>query len=68
MRRQIKVKVRRGDKLVTEEATLWINEIPPEYQRGKNKKGKTRHGKQKAQALIVEEAQNKRERERDGTS
>lgn len=58
MRRQIKVKVRRGDKLVTEDATLWIGEMPSEYQRGKNKKDKTRHGKRDRQKLIVEAAQN----------
>lgn len=61
MRRKIVVKVLRGDKLVTEDAILWIDEIPPAYQRGKNKKGKTRRGKQEAQALIVEEAQRKKE-------
>ena len=63
MIQQITVKVRRGDKLVTEEVTLWIDEVPPEYQRGKNKKDKTRQGKRDRQRLIVEEAQNAVERD-----
>lgn len=56
MRRQITVRVRRGDKLVTEEATLWIDELPPEYRRGKNKKSKTRrHKRQIQEAMHVKE-------------
>ena len=56
MKRQITVRVRRGDKLVTEEATLWIDELPPEYQRGHNKKSKTRrHKRQIQEAMHVKE-------------
>lgn len=56
MRRQITVRVRRGDKLVTEEATLWIGELPPEYCHGKNKKNKNRrHKRQLQEAMHAEE-------------
>ncbi len=57
MRRQITVRVRRGDKLVTEEATLWLDELPLEYRRGKNKKDKTPRGKKDRQEQILEAAQ-----------
>lgn len=47
MRIPIKVKIRRGDdKVVTEDATLWIGEVPLEYQRGRNRKMKSRRYKQ----------------------
>lgn len=65
MRRPIKVRVRRGDKLVTEEAILWIGELPLAYRRGKNKKGKTRRGKQEQQAQLLEEVLRQKE---EGTS
>ncbi len=47
MRIPIKAKIRRGDdKIVTEEALLWVGEIPLEYQRGRNRKMKRRRYKQ----------------------
>jgi hypothetical protein len=46
MKVPIKVRVRRGeDKLVIEDAILWIDEVPPEYRRGPNRKMKTRRHK-----------------------
>lgn len=46
MKIPIKVKVRRGDeKPTTEDAILWIDEIPPEYQQGRNRKMKSRRYK-----------------------
>ncbi len=61
MKQEIKVKVLRGDKLVTEDATLWIGELPLAYQRGKNKKGKTRRGKRGQQERLLEEVQLQKE-------
>lgn len=61
MRQTISVKVRRGDKLVTEAAILWIDELSPEYRHGKNKKDKTLRGKREKQEQFIEEAQRKRE-------
>ncbi len=63
MRQEVKVKVRRGDKLVAEDATYWIDEVPPEYLRGKNKKDKSKRGKRDRQARLLEEA----ERSKGGT-
>ncbi len=61
MKREIKVRVRRGDKLVTEDAILWTGELPPEYGRGKNKKDKSRHGKRDRQERLIGEAERKKE-------
>ncbi len=61
MKREVKVKVLRGDKLVTEDATYWIGELPPTLRRGKNKKGKTRRGKQEQQERLLEEALRQKE-------
>lgn len=61
MKREVKVKVLRGDKLVDEEATYWFGELPPTLRRGKNKKGKTRRGKQDQQRRLLEEAQLQKE-------
>lgn len=61
MKQEVKVKVRRGDKLVTEDATYWYGETPPEYLRGKNKKDKSRRGKRERQARLLVEAQRQKE-------
>ncbi len=61
MKHEIKVRVRRGDKLVTEEAILWIGELPLEYRRGKNKKDKTPRGKRDRQERLLEESQCQKE-------
>ena len=42
MRIPLRIKIRRGDKLVEEDALLWIDECPPQYKRGKNRKRKNR--------------------------
>lgn len=56
MKREVKVRVLRGDKLVTEDATYWIDELPPTLRRGKNKKDKSRCGKRDRQERLLEEA------------
>lgn len=53
MRAPIRIWVREGDKLVGADAILWINELPPELRRGKNRKMKNRKGKRVKQAAIV---------------
>ena len=56
MRIPIQVKIRRGDdKVAVEDAVLWVGEVPPEYQRGQNRKMKSRRYKQ-AQMLRIQEA------------
>lgn len=55
MRIPIQVKIRRGDdKVVTEDATLWVGEVPLEYRRGTNRKMKSRRYKQARMARIQE--------------
>jgi hypothetical protein len=52
----IKVKVRRGDdKLVTEDAILWIDELPLEYCRGRNRRMKSRRYKREGSERRLEE-------------
>lgn len=45
MRQAIKLNVRRGDKLVSVDCIVWIDEPCPEYQRGRNRKMKSRRYK-----------------------
>lgn len=54
MKVPIKVKVRRGeDKLVTEDAILWVGEVPSEYCRGQNREMKNRkHKREKMERLL----------------
>ncbi len=61
MKREVKVKVLRGDKFVIEDATYWVDEIPPELRRGKNKKGKSRRGKRDRQRRLHEGALRQKE-------
>lgn len=56
MKQEVKVKVLRGDKFVTEDATYWFDELPPTLRRGKNKKDKSRRGKREQQERLLEGA------------
>jgi hypothetical protein len=58
----IKVKVRRGDdKLVTEDAVLWIDELPLEYRRGRNRRMKSRrHKRERSERWLEERLEAKR--------
>lgn len=49
MKQEITVRVRRGDKLVKEDAVLWTGEVPPEYLPGQNRKMKSRRYKREGQ-------------------
>ena len=42
MRVTYQAPVRRGEKVSYEEIVVWIDEIPPEYQRGRHKEMKSR--------------------------
>ena len=47
MRVPYRAAVRRGEKLEYEDAVVWIDELPPEYHRGRNRKMKSRQYKQR---------------------
>lgn len=55
MRVPIRVAVRRGEKVEYEDAVVWIDELPLEYQRGRNRKMKSRRYKQLRQRPPTEE-------------
>lgn len=55
MKQEITVRVRRGDKLVKEDAILWTGEVPPEYLPGQNRRMKNRRHKQVRMAQQLEE-------------
>ncbi len=55
MRLPIRVRLRRDDKVTSEDAILWIGELPPEYRRGRNRKMKSRRLKFEKQEQQREE-------------
>lgn len=55
MKIPIRVRVRRNDKLVVENGILWIDELPPELRRGKNRKMKNRKYKREQMKRQLEE-------------
>lgn len=54
MKRVINVRVGEGEKQKTVDAILWIDEVPLEYQRGRNRKMKNRRYKRQRQEAIQE--------------
>ncbi len=57
VKRTITVRVGQGEKQKTVEAILWIDEVPPECRRGKNRKMKNRKFKREKMQSLVEEPQ-----------
>lgn len=55
MKREITVMVRREDKLIAEDGVLWVDELPPEYQRGGNRRMKSRQHKRERMERIREQ-------------
>lgn len=63
MKIPIQIWMRRGDKRTLEDCVLWVGEIPPQYQRGRNRKMKSRKYKRDLQAQLLESQQTTLEQE-----
>ena len=55
MRVPCRVAIRRGDKIEYVEAVVWIDELPPDYRRGRKQKMNTRKYKRARQVRSIEE-------------